>query len=178
MKDPKTGLTDKQERFCREYLKDLNATKAALRAGFSPKNADNICARLLKRPAVAAYIEKLKAARSKRTDIKADDVLRELSYVAFSDVRRLFDENGAISDPRKWPKSLARAVCSIEVEELYEHDGTRRINIGQKKKVKFWPKVPALEMLAKHLGMFRNEVSLGKETLEALVAASRKDDAG
>lgn len=175
MKDPHTGLTDKQERFCREYLKDLNATAAAIRAGFKAKNADNVISRLMRLPHVSAYIEKLKAERAKRVDIKADEVLLELSRIAFSDLRKLFDENGAVTDPKKWPKSLARAVASIEVDELYDYEDGRRINIGQKKKVKFWPKVPALELLGKHLGMFKNEVDLGKETLEALVAASRKD---
>lgn len=171
------GLTEKQERFCREYLIDSNGKEAAIRAGFSEKTAVSKAHHLLRTPHIAAFLEKLKKERVKRLELDADQVLRELTYIAFSDLKNLFDDNGAVTSPRTWPKFLRRAVASIEVDELYDYVDGRRINVGQKKKVKFWPKVPALELLGKQLGMFKNDLNLGKETLEALVAGSRKDDA-
>src|SRR5690554_3470514 len=72
-------LTDKQKRFCEEYIIDLNRTKAAIRADYSEETADVQGSRLLKNVKVQKEIEKLKKARSKRTQITADRVLKELA---------------------------------------------------------------------------------------------------
>lgn len=79
-------MTDKQKRFCEEYLIDLNATKAALRAGYSEKTAGSIGCENLMKPEISEYIEKLRAEQSKRTGITADRVLAELSKLGFADM--------------------------------------------------------------------------------------------
>lgn len=71
----KDQLTDKQERFCQEYLVDLNATQAAIRAGYSAKTADKIGSQLLGKTRVQAKIDELKLARSEKTGITAERVL-------------------------------------------------------------------------------------------------------
>lgn len=71
------GLTPKQERFVSEYLVDLNATQAAIRAGYSERTANEQGARLLAKASVAAAIAEAQAARSERTKIDADYVLRQ-----------------------------------------------------------------------------------------------------
>ena len=75
-------LVKKRERFVEEYLIDLNATQAAIRAGYSPKTAYSIGHELMKIPEVRARIYKAMAERSKRTGINADRVLRELGKIA------------------------------------------------------------------------------------------------
>lgn len=80
-------LTEKQKRFCEEYLIDLNATQSYLRAGYKAKS--NEIARveshkLLTKPNIQQYIEELRAEQSKRTEITADKVLEELGSVAFN----------------------------------------------------------------------------------------------
>jgi phage terminase small subunit len=75
-------MTPKQARFAEEYLMDLNATQAALRAGYSPASAKTLGCKLLKNPKVAAAIEAGMAARSRRTGIEADWVLQRLKEVA------------------------------------------------------------------------------------------------
>jgi phage terminase small subunit len=81
---PKYGLTEKQRRFCEEYLVDLNATQAATRAGYSPKTAYRIGHELLQKTSVQECVRGLRAEQSKRTCITADDVVNELKNVAFA----------------------------------------------------------------------------------------------
>lgn len=78
-------LTNKQKRFCEEYLIDLNATQAAVRAGYSEKTADRIANQNLKKLEVQQYLQKLMQDRSERTKISADDVVRELERIAMTD---------------------------------------------------------------------------------------------
>lgn len=77
-------LTEKQKRFCEEYLIDLNATQSAIRSGYSPKNASRIAVELLNKTQVSKYIQELREKQSKRTEITADKVLEELGSVAFN----------------------------------------------------------------------------------------------
>ena len=75
-------LTNKQKRFCEEYLIDLNATQAAIRAGYPVKRASEQAYQLLQKTTVSAYIEKLRQEQQQRTQITADAVLGELAKIA------------------------------------------------------------------------------------------------
>lgn len=82
-----TKLTEKQKRFCEEYLIDLNATQSYLRAGYKAKSNDIACAegsKLLRNPKVAEYIKELREKQAERTEITADKVLEELGTIAFN----------------------------------------------------------------------------------------------
>lgn len=135
-------LTDKQKRFCEEYLIDLNATQAAIRAGY--KNAD-IGRRLVTKSHVSEYIEKLKAERSQRTEITADRVLAELAAIAFSDrtdIAKIEDDGIVTFTPTdQLDKDAKKTISGIENGKY----GT---------KVTTYDKVKALELIGKHLGMF------------------------
>ena len=74
-------MTPKQERFIAEYLVDLNATQAAIRAGYSEKTAYSIGQENLKKPAVAEAVVAAQAKRSERTEITQDYVIREITQV-------------------------------------------------------------------------------------------------
>lgn len=78
-------LTDKQKRFCEEYLIDLNATQAAIRAGYSEKTADRIANQNLRKIEVQQYVQKLMTERSEQTGVTAEKVIKELKKIAFSD---------------------------------------------------------------------------------------------
>ena len=120
-----TKLTEKQKRFCEEYLTDLNATQAAIRAGYSQKTADRIGSENLKKLEIKNYLQNLMQERSERTGITSDNVLKELEKVAFSDTE-----------------------------------------ISGKEKLK------ALELLAKHLGIFEERTKTsGEQELPALLKA-------
>lgn len=141
-------LTPKQAVFVLEYLKDLNATEAAKRAGFSAKSAHAVGPEMLKIPHVAAAIEAAKGERDDRTKVTIDRVVAELARVGFSDIRALFNEDGTMKKPHELSGDQAAAIAAIEVDEIRE-DGAV---IGHTRKVKFWPKNNALELLGKHLG--------------------------
>lgn len=152
------GLTDKQLAFCAEYLVDLNATQAAIRAGYSKKTAKSTGFQNMERPEIRVEIQKLMDDRSQRTEITSDAVIREVARLAFSDVRKLFDENGAMLPIDKWPDGMAAAIASVEVDELFEGFGENRIQVGYTKKVKIWDKPKSLEMLGKHLRLWVEKV--------------------
>lgn len=85
------ALTPKQQRFVGEYLVDLNATQAAIRAGYSARTAGKIGSENLSKPEIAAAVSAAQDERAKRTGITADRVLQELALIAFGDARRLVE---------------------------------------------------------------------------------------
>lgn len=177
--DKQNALTPKQEQFCREYIVDLNATQAAIRAGYSEKTAREQASRLLSKVNVGTRIQSLMNARAKRVEVNADTILRELLKLALSDLRKLFDDKGQLLPPDQWPDDAAVAVASVEVEELFDGYGEERHQIGFTKKVKFWDKPRALELLGKHLKLFTDRVEhSGKVTLEELVGGSQGKEEG
>lgn len=154
-------LPPRREAFVREYLVDLNAAQAAIRAGYSRKTAEKIGWELLQQPEVRAAIDAAKAARASRVELKADDVLRELLAIARADLSEAFDEAGAVKKLRDIPAEVRRALAAYEPGEW----GVR---------LKFWDKTRALELLAKHLKLLTDKVehsgsieSMTDEQLEA-----------
>lgn len=90
-------LTAKQQRFCDEYLIDLNATQAAIRAGYSPGTAEQAASRLLTIVKVSDEIAREMAERSKRTGINQDRVVKELAKLAFVNIADVVDlENATV----------------------------------------------------------------------------------
>ena len=151
-------MNDKQMAFAREYVVDYNATKAAIRAGYSEKSAYSQAHDLLKKPEIMAKISELEAKAARRTEISKDMVLRELARVAFVDPRKLFDENGRPKDLESIDDDTAAALASVDILEEYDFDDGNRVLIGHTKKYKWADKLRALEMLGKHLGMFTDKV--------------------
>lgn len=147
-------LNAKQRRFVAEYLVDLDALNAARRAGYSPRSR-SIGTELLQRPAVRAAIDAALAARAKRAQLKADDVLVELALLGRSDVRWFrVDAQGELALADGAPAEAWRAVQSVTVTDRVDAAGTRHRAIT----VKLWPKVPALELIGKHLGAWREPI--------------------
>lgn len=145
------GLSPKQERFCQEYAKDLNGTRAAIRAGYAERSAAEQAARLLTIDKVFSRVSELKAEQTKRLGLDADLILREMLAIARADVTEAFDDMGGLRPFREWPPELRKALSGLEVAELFDGRGDEKTAIGLLKKVRFWDKNKALEGLAKHL---------------------------
>lgn len=145
----KKELTPKQQAFVSEYLIDLNATQAAIRAGYSAKTSGWIGQQLLAKTHIAAKIQLAVAKREERTEIKQDAVLREIARVAFSDPRKMFEDN-RLKSVNEIDDDTAAAISSIKVSTK-SNDGGEVEFIHE---IKFWSKTAALEMGGKHLGMF------------------------
>lgn len=79
-------MTDKQKKFCEEYLTDLNATKAAVRAGYSPHTADRIASENLRKPEIQKYLEELRSESIEKSKIRREDIVRELKTIGFAEI--------------------------------------------------------------------------------------------
>lgn len=143
-------MTPKQELFCKEYLIDLNATQAAIRAGYSVNTAEKIGSENLRKPEVAKKIQEAMNQRSQETEITAKRVLQEIAKMAFLDIGEAYDDKGKLLSPKDMPENIRRAVAGIEVNEISVGD----VVIGETKKVKFHDKSKGLEMLGRHLKLF------------------------
>jgi len=154
-------LTPKQQRFVEEYLIDLNATQAAIRAGYSKKTAQATGWENLSKPYIAAAVALAQANRSKRTEITQDRVLAELAKIGFSDIRKVLTPSGGIMDPHEWDDETAGAIASFEAVTVYrgEEDDDGNKVPEHISKFKTWDKLSALEKLGKHLGMFTGETT-------------------
>jgi phage terminase small subunit len=151
-------LTPKQERFVAEYLVDLNATQAAIRAGYSAKTAEQQGPRLLGNVVVAAAIGEAQARHLAAVDVSAQRVLKELAAIGFSDIRAIFDENGQLRPVNELPDGVASVIASVEVTKQRTRTADETTTEEWVSKVKAWDKTRALEMLAKHLGLLKDQV--------------------
>lgn len=152
------SLTPKQERFVEEYLVDLNATQAAIRAGYSPRTADRQGPRLLGNAGVQAAIAAGRDRLSHTTGITQERVLAEYARLAFVDPRKLYREDGRPVPIPELDDDTAAAVAGVEVSEEFEGKGEARRFVGYTRKVKLADKKGALDSIARHLGMFTDKV--------------------
>lgn len=154
-------LTDKQQCFVDEYLIDLNATQAAIRAGYSAKTADQQGSRLLANIKVKQAVAEKQAQRSKRTGVNQDRVVLELAKVAFAKMTDIVDSKGRIKEDAS-PDDLA-CIESIKYKESDNEYGG-----SVEREVKIASKLKALELLGKHLGMWSDKFNVTVEKSEKL----------
>ena len=153
-------LSEKHEQFCREYLVDLNGTRAYLRV--YPKSSESAArssaADLLAKPSVKRRIEELTGERAKRTQITADLVLAEILKIATADLGQAYDEQGNLKPIHDIPIEVRRAMAGVKVFEEFEGSGRERHKVGEVREVRFWDKPRALELLGRHLKLFTDKV--------------------
>lgn len=169
-------MTAKQKRFIEEYLIDLNATQAAIRAGYSPETAGSIGNENLKKPEIRARIDKAMAERSKRTGINQDRVLQELAKIAFVNPADVIDFDEAMIRSDAVEEDLA-CIQSVKVKTMSGDKGDMT-----EREVRMYDKKAALELLGKHLGMFKDKVEISgaleteKTKLDDLIKQMRGGD--
>ncbi len=150
-----TKLTDKQEKFCNEYLIDLNAVQAAIRAGYSKKTANPIGAQNLAKVSIQARIAELRTKIQEKTGITPESVVLELAKIGFANIKGVLDDNNEIVDISKLPDDITAAIESIQSD--IRHDSGKSDGYTEKVKVKFHSKLGALTDLGKHLGVFEKD---------------------
>lgn len=159
---PREGkLNPKQLRFVDEYLVDMNATQAAIRAGYSAKTASSQGFDLLRKPEIVAALDAQRKQLAAATGITRDRIIRELASIAFADVRQLFNANGGMHSPVDLPDSLAPAIASIDLAS-FTPPGEDAVT-EYTKKVKLWDKPRALERLLVHLGLDQDKAPAAQE---------------
>lgn len=174
------ALTDKQEMFCREYLIDLNATQAAIRAGYSDNTARKIGSENLTKPDIAQRIIELKSHRNERVEVNADYVLRRLVEIDEMDVLDILKDDGGLKMVHEWPKVWRTTLSGLDIlTTVTNFDETTMENIL--KKIKWPDKVKNLELLGKHISVmaFKEQAShehTGKNGGPIEVATLTKDE--
>lgn len=156
------ALTAKQQQFVSEYLVDLNATQAAIRAGYSAKRADAIGYDLLRNTGVASAIHDAKQARAERTEIDADWVLKRLARDATADLADLYDDQGSLKPVKDWPM-VWRTGLVAGVETVQERAGVGADGepaFVTVRKVKLLDRTKLVELIGKHVdvGAFKERV--------------------
>lgn len=168
-------MTKKQKRFVEEYLIDLNATQAAIRAGYSPETAYSIGSENLKKPEIRVCIEKAMAERSKRTGINQDRIIMELAKIGLLNPKDLVDFDEATVKEEATEEDLA-AIASVRVKRFPTKDGE-----GIEREIKMHDKTKALELLGRHFGMFKDKVEVSgleeeKKKLDDILLQMSGDD--
>lgn len=164
------ALNAKQQRFVDEYLVDLNATQAAIRAGYSENTASETGYENLNKPQIAEAITSAKAERSARTGITQDMVLSELAKIGFADIRKAVawgrhptdteSENADPSGLRMYPVEL---IASEDIDDDTAA-AVSEVSLTQSGiKIKMYDKKAALDSIGKHLGMFTEKVLHGND---------------
>ncbi|MFY1885184.1 terminase small subunit [Achromobacter xylosoxidans] len=154
------ALTDKQRRFVDEYLVDLNATQAAIRAGYSKKTAYSQAERLLRNVEVARGVQDAQAQRSSRVQADADYVLRRLVEIDQMDVLDIMTDDMSLKPVSEWPLIWRQYLSGFDLADMFEGRGEDREMVGILKKIKWPDKVKNLELLGRHVGVraFREQV--------------------
>lgn len=152
-------LTLMQEAFVLHYLGEanFNATKAALLAGYSPKAANRAGFSLLEKEHIKRRIDKEREARANRLRLTADAVLNKIASVGNYDPRKMFDDNGSMLPLKSLGNDEAAAIQGFEVTEIRNSDGEV---IGVSKKVRLADRMPALDKLARHMGLLKDRVEV------------------
>lgn len=146
-------LSDKQQRFVDEYLIDLNATQAAIRAGYSPKTANEQGSQLLAKLSIQTEISKKMAERSRRTGVNQDRVVLELAKIAFVKMTDVVGPDGKIQDDASGDD--LSCIESIRYKRSDTDTGS-----SVEREVRISPKIKALELLGKHLGMWNDKLDV------------------
>ncbi|MFC5531020.1 terminase small subunit [Cohnella yongneupensis] len=159
-------LTLKQQLFVQEYIVDLNATQAAIRAGYSVQNAGKIGPELLGKTRVSEAIQLVMAERVKRTQITADRVLAEYAKIGFADITKFVEfqtVTSVYSNAEDYNKSKSGNGIAVRIKDSSEIDGAAISEVSVSKdgklRIKLHDKKGALDSIARHLGMFSDKSS-------------------
>lgn len=147
-------LGKKQKCFVDEYLIDLNATQAAIRAGYSAKTASEQGYQLLQNTSVQQAISEEMAERSRRTGVNQDRVVMELARIAFINAADVINPEDATIKAEAGADDTA-AIQSVKVKMIPTKEGT-----GIEREIRLNDKLKALELLGKHLGMWNDKLDV------------------
>jgi phage terminase small subunit len=156
-------MTPKQKLFAREYLVDLNATQAAIRAGYSKKTARQTGTENLSKPVIAERIQELMDERAERVKYTSDQALSDLAAIIRFDFRKLYHDNGDVLPVCEWPDDALLGVAGHDVSSIRLSGVTDEEPLSLfTKRLKFRDKLKAIELAMKHnaVGAMDNTLKL------------------
>jgi len=153
-------LNPKQKKFCEEYMIDLNGSQAVIRAGYSKTGSTVTAVRLLANPSIHAHLQTLVGKRAKNLTISPEMVLSEIASLAFTDFTDLADFDGETVTFKKFDDLTdiqKKSIQSIKVKrKVIATDDTQQV-FQEEMELKMFDKVKGLELLGRHLGMFKDQ---------------------
>lgn len=163
-----SNLNDRQEMFCLEYIVDLNATQAAIRAGYSEDSAAQSASRLLTNANIQQRVAELLDERNRIVKVDAQYVLRRLTEIDQMDVQDILYDDGSMKPIREWPSVWTRTMSGLDIQEIRNGDTETIL-----KKIKWPDKVRNLEMLGKHVDVSafvdRSEIEMTVNPLDSIL---------
>jgi phage terminase small subunit len=156
--------------FVREYLTDLNATKAAIRAGYSAETAYAIGAENLRKPHISVSIEQLIAERTRRLDITGEKVLQGLAEIAFANMYDFIEitaDGQAHVELSGVDRTSAGAIVEVTTDTI-QHEGQELVRT----RLKLGNKIAALVALAKYLRLGGSTVERGIPPVEFIITGA------
>jgi phage terminase small subunit len=150
------ALRPKHARFVQEYLVDLNATQAAIRAGYSAKTADREGYRLLRNAEISAAVREGQRAQWAKAELSASRVLEELHRVSLVNIRGLFQADGQLKPMTEWSDEQLAVVASVDIVTV-DREGAPPARVH---KLRLWNKVAALDTLAKHFELLKERIEV------------------
>ena len=159
-------MTENQKRFCNEYIKDYNATrayKAVYPSCKKDETAKAAASRLLTNVNLQQYIEKLQKNLTAKMNITQERVIQEIARIAFGDIRNLYNENGGLKNIKDMDDDTAAIIQQLETFQEFDGYGEDREYVGDTKKVKLYSKEKALDMLGKYFGIFKEKIEIDSE---------------
>lgn len=170
------ALSEKQELFCNEYLVDLNATQAAIRAKYSVDTAGAIGHENLTKPEIKARISELRTEMGIGFNITRERIAQEYARIAFFDIRKVYDDDGELIPVKELDQDTALALAGIEVSNEWDRDTDGKVMIvGQLKKIKISDKRAALDSLCKLMGFNEPEKHDFKGIFQQVTGMKFKD---
>lgn len=147
-------LTPKQRIWVAEYLKDFNATRACIAAGYRAKHAKQQAYENLAKPYLQKALRDSIEARMERLHMEQDDVLTELRVLGKSSIEHyVIDDSGEFSLAEGAPEDAMRAVSSYK-RRVTEKDGVTTVYV----EFRLWDKPAALNMMGRHFGMWTDKL--------------------
>ena len=151
-------LTKKEEQWINEFMIDLNATTASVRAGYSPRTSNTIGSQLLTK--LSNHVSRAMQERGKRTRTSADRVLMEVKRLALSNILNVckWDEDGnvTVKASDKISPAVAASILAISATTTTSRDG----DVSRTVMIKLHPKTENLKTLGQHLGLFREKLEI------------------
>jgi phage terminase small subunit len=169
-------MTPKQERFVAEYLANgLNATKAAISAGYSERSADVEGSRLLVNAKVAAAIAKATNKVMTKLDISVERTLDMVGRLAFFDPADLFETDGSMKQIKDIAPESRSVIAGMEVSDIWAGEGEQKSIIGNLKKIKLSDRLSALDKLMRYHALYHDKVEVpGLESLADAISKARQ----
>lgn len=163
---------DRRARFVTEYLKDFNATQAAIRAGYAKRSAHVTASRILSDPEIGERIAAIQARAMEAAAITVERTQKAIARIAYGDIRKLFDDANNLRPVGDLTEDEAALLAGVESFEEYQGRGEEREAVGMVRKVKTRDTLRALEQCMSILGLHKTAVPPGTGDLNLTIRLS------